>query len=75
MELEESDVYEVMDILDSRWRGRGKNRKLEYYVSWMGYGDSYDTWEPQENVADAEELVAEFHRRHPKAAPNDHRGR
>src|SRR5690606_26351257 len=60
VELEGELEYEVHDILDSRWRGRGKNRKLEYLVSWKGYGSTDDTWEPEENLEHAPEIVKEF---------------
>jgi len=34
-------------------------------VSWKGYNE--ETWEPEENVTHSEELLQEFHKRHPSA--------
>ena len=61
IELENSLEYEVQEVLNSRWR----RRKLEYLVSWKGYNEM--TWEPKDHLANALELVEEFHARHPDA--------
>ncbi|AAW44506.2 hypothetical protein CNG01300 [Cryptococcus deneoformans JEC21] len=58
-ESEESgveDEYEVEKVI--KHRGKGKN--IEFLVRWKGYGPEYDTWEPTENVASAEEAVAAY---------------
>ena len=55
--------YEVEEILDSR-KFRGE---LKYLVKWKGYDPSHNSWESVENVANAPELVADFHRKHPSA--------
>ena len=69
IEVEEGEEYEVQEVLDSAWveKGRGRNKKkvLQYLVAWKGY--NADTWEPEENMANAQELVEEFHKRHPNA--------
>ena len=54
--------YEVVEILDSRIR----YGKLWYFVDWKGYKPEERTWEPAENVTNADELVASYHRRHPQ---------
>jgi hypothetical protein len=41
-------------------------RKLQYLVSWKGY-PGQDSWEPEANLANSKDLVAEFHKRHPDA--------
>ncbi|QRW08917.1 Transposon Tf2-1 polyprotein [Ceratobasidium sp. AG-Ba] len=58
----EGDIeYEVEQVQDSR-RHRGK---IQYYVKWLGYNEW--TWEPYEHLTNAPELIADFHRRHPRA--------
>jgi hypothetical protein len=56
-------IYEVSAVVDSR-RRRGK---LEYLVEWAGYEQTEDfrTWESEENVRGAEELIREFHDAYP----------
>jgi hypothetical protein len=69
VEIEGDLEWEVTGILDSKWvdRGRGRNRKkvLQYLVDWKGYNET--SWEDEENMENAEELVEEFHKRHPAA--------
>jgi transposase InsO family protein len=57
--------YEVQQILDSRFFGRWK--KLQYLVSWVGYGPEENSWEPASNLENAPDIVAEFHMLHPQA--------
>lgn len=54
--------YEVERIIDSRIR----RRSLQYLVKWVGY--SAPTWEPQDNMANAPQAVADFHQQFPTAA-------
>ena len=43
--------YEVERILDSRVIKRGKKSvHTEYYIKWLGYDHSYDSWEPKANL-------------------------
>ena len=66
MELEEDGAvgeYDVEKILNSRIY----RRKLQYEVKWEGWDESHVTWEPAENVANARELVEEFHTENPDA--------
>ncbi len=58
--LEDSDAveYEVERLLAVRSvRGR-----KEYLCHWKGYGSWEDSWEPEGNLANAQELLAEFWR-------------
>jgi hypothetical protein len=55
--------YEDETILDSRMH----YRKLQYLVRWKGYGSEHNSWEPADNLANAPELIAEFHRTNPSA--------
>ena len=53
----------VEEILNSRVF----RRRLQYLVKWEGYGMEGNTWEYSENVDNAPEKVADFHRRNPAA--------
>jgi hypothetical protein len=55
--------WEVEYIKDSRLR-RGK---LQYLIKWKGYPQEESTWEPVDNLQNAEDLVKDFHKRHPSA--------
>ena len=48
--------YEVESI--RAFRIGGDNR--QYLVHWKGYDDDSDTWEPEENVSNAQLLVDQF---------------
>ena len=54
-------AYEVAVILDSKI----VRNKLYYLVDWVGYRPSDRTWEPVNNVSNAQALVDDFHRRYP----------
>ena len=60
---EGEEEYEVEEVMDSRM----KRRRLEYYVKWKGYGAEENSWQPKAHLANAPELIAEFHRMHPNA--------
>ena len=47
--------------------GQGKRAKVWFLVKWEGYDEGSNTWEPQENLNNAEEAVAEFYKAHPDA--------
>ena len=53
--------YEVEEILDSKIF----RRRLRYLVRWKGYPDSDNSWEPAEFLANAPNLLNEFHRKYP----------
>jgi hypothetical protein len=53
----------VEAILDSK----KKRGKLEYLIKWEGYPMEENTWEPVENIFDADHLIQEFYAKHPKA--------
>jgi len=60
--IEDAEEYEVEAIVNHRRYGR--QHHLQYLIKWKGYPSSDNTWEPEENVH-AEDLVKEYHRRHP----------
>ena len=65
VEIEGVEEWEVQDILDSRWdrRGRGGQPRLKYTVKWAGYDEPTEV--PADHVANAQEIVNNFHRRYP----------
>jgi hypothetical protein len=58
IEVEGELEYEVAEILDSKI----KRRRLKYLVDWVDCGPEERTWEPAENVGNAPDTVAAFHR-------------
>jgi len=54
--------WEVEEILDSRWHWR----RFQYLIKWKGYGRKHNSWESASEVF-TPVLIAEFHRKHPKA--------
>jgi len=60
--VDDSDEWKVDQILDSK-RHYGK---LHYLVQWADYSYVRNNWEPVENFGNAQELVDEFHREHPR---------
>ena len=65
LEFEDEDIFEPKQIVDSRFRNKGK--KIEYRVEWAGYENHPDryTWEPAINLKDASDIVIEFHEKFP----------
>jgi hypothetical protein len=53
--------YEVSNILDSKIM----HRRLFYLVDWVGYDVSERSWEPAENLVNAQEKIDEFHQHYP----------
>jgi hypothetical protein len=43
----------LLDRIVERRRRAGKD---EFLVKWKGYTDEHDSWEPEENIFDEEEL-------------------
>ncbi|QRW15592.1 Retrotransposable element Tf2 protein [Rhizoctonia solani] len=64
---EGEEEYKVEKVLDSKWKGQGKNRKLWYLVKWKGYNKGSNSWEPVDNVVNAKEAIEDFHKEHPDA--------
>ena len=60
IQLDNGPEYEVATILDSKI----VCNKLYYLVDWLGYSPSDRTWEPLDNVANAQTVFQEFHQRY-----------
>ena len=50
--------YEVEAILAHRKRGR----QIQYLVKWRGYDLSNNTWEPETNLSNADEILSGYKR-------------
>jgi hypothetical protein len=57
--------YEVESILEHRFRDI-KHPKAFYKVAWEGYGIEHNSWEPESNVVNAPEVVADYWKRQAK---------
>ena len=60
---QETEEYEVDEVINHRKRKRGRKMKIEYLIVWKGYPVHESTWEPEENVANAPEKIADYYRR------------
>ena len=54
-------TFEAELILGHRIRRvrKGKSRS-EYLVKWAGYSADYNSWEPQEDLSNCQDLVADY---------------
>jgi hypothetical protein len=57
VEIEGEQEWAVEKVLNAKWF-RGKKR---YLVRWKGFMAEADSWEPEENLGNAKELIEEFH--------------
>ena len=62
IEMEGVLEYEVDTILAHRFRGR-RHPRASYLIAWKGYGPEHNSWEPERNVVNAPEVVADYWRR------------
>jgi hypothetical protein len=62
IEMEGALEYEVESILEHRFRGI-KNPNAYYKVAWKGYGVEHNSWEPESNVVNMPEIVADYCKR------------
>ena len=59
--IDEEEEYEVEDILDSKYAGRG----IRYFVKWVGYGPEHNSWLSRTQLANSLDLIEQFHRLYP----------
>ena len=57
------EEYEVEEIINHRKRRRDRTTKIEYLILWKGYQRHEMTWEPEENVVNAQEKISEYYGR------------
>ena len=50
------DIYEPEKIVATR----GAKGVTQFHVKWVGYDAKHNTWEPIENLASCEGMIAEF---------------
>ena len=72
-EAEEIDVdleWEVECIVKSEIindvRRRRRMQERRYFIKWTGCLEDENTWEPQESLENAQEMVEQFHRENPE---------
>ena len=57
------EEFEVEEIINHQKRRRCRITKIEYLIFWKGYPAHEMTWEPEENVKNAQEKITEYYRR------------
>jgi transposase InsO family protein len=55
-EIDGFEEFEVESILDQRI----VNNSLEYLVKWRGYSELHNSWEPEANLGNSQEVLATF---------------
>jgi len=63
--IDDKPEYEVECIVDMRSRRRGRGTYREFLVKWLGYPSYENTWEPERNLANAQDLISDFLTRQP----------
>src|SRR6266568_3829129 len=58
--IDGQEEYEVEAIIAHRQKGH----QMEYLIKWKGYASSDQTWEPETNVSNVEEILEEYKRMH-----------
>jgi Chromo (CHRromatin Organisation MOdifier) domain len=58
--IEGEEQYEVETIIQHRRKG---NRN-EFLIKWKGYGSNENTWEPEANLSNSEEILEEYKKTH-----------
>jgi len=58
--IDGQEEYEVEAIIGHRYKGN----TIEYLTTWKGYGSNDNTWEPEENLSNSEEILEEYKKTH-----------
>lgn len=53
------EFVEVEEILDKKISRRGRGQSIRYLIKWKGYPLSDATWEPVQNLQNAQEAIQE----------------
>jgi hypothetical protein len=59
-ESNEQMEWEVDRIVDHRYRGKGKSKRLEYLVLWKGYPDYERTWQKEIDLKNAPAVIKDY---------------
>lgn len=54
-----SDRFFIIDSIVGR---RIRGGRAQYLVHWQGYDSSHDSWEPEENLKAARDLIQAYNR-------------
>ncbi len=68
-EVGDNKEYEIEAIIDNAVYGQQANDQipgLYYLVSWKGYPEEENTWEPSSAVIYLWKLISTFHKEHPE---------
>lgn len=60
LEIDGDLEYEVEKVLDHRDRKVGNRILTRYLVSWKGYGPEHNSFEPEKNLRNCQDLVQEY---------------
>jgi hypothetical protein len=56
----DDDVFEVERVLLHRDVKRGKRTVREFLLKWKGYGAEHNTWEPERNIINCNEVLEQY---------------
>src|SRR5882724_5117088 len=67
IELDDSNEWEVNQILDSRFDHHHKGLDLLYLIEWKGFDNTPNamSWKPPEHLTNAPAMVQAFHQAYP----------
>ena len=61
--VDDEPEWEVEEILDSKFVGK----RLKYFVKWLGWPHSENSWQDESDLENAPDIVQDFHSKHPQA--------
>jgi transposase InsO family protein len=62
-EPEEENEFEVEKIVDDKLNDNPRDPERFYLVKWLGYPDSENTWEPETNLRNCQQLLRRYRQR------------
>jgi hypothetical protein len=62
-------LYEVERVLSKRCRGN----RIQYLIKWVNYPDYENSWEPEENLAEAQEAISNWELQTDQQTARQHR--
>lgn len=64
---EDEEEYEIEEILDSKRGMFGKKNEWAYLVKWKGYSSEHNSWVPEQDAGNAQDLINDFLAKRAKA--------